>query len=282
MTLGAAISGIVAGAAVALASAFAPRASDGGCTHLGHGERSARAAGPVFHWGRDLVGSSVLAWRRISLRRRGRWMANRCGVRRGPAGDRLGGADRARLRIAAHRRQPECAPAIYGAEGLLAGRASPLRCLARPSLWRARYRDRHDGQRRHHGRAAFRETVLVWLRSTTARDLYVRPAGRSGAGQFPALSGDVRSSSVPSPAWRPSTSSTDGNSVRRTAGHAGAGISTSCAATEGCVSWARRRTRLDLRSLPHQDRVASASRSRTRRPASGDRIALPLGDRLSP
>lgn len=39
--------------------------------------------------------------------------------------------------------------------------------------------------------SSFRETVLVWLDSQLRADLYVRPAGRTGAGQFPALSADV-------------------------------------------------------------------------------------------
>ena len=34
---------------------------------------------------------------------------------------------------------------------------------------------------------SFRETVLVWLDSQLRADLYIRPAGRSGAGQFPPL-----------------------------------------------------------------------------------------------
>ena len=34
----------------------------------------------------------------------------------------------------------------------------------------------------------FRETVIVWLDRQLRADLYVRPAGRTGAGQFPALS----------------------------------------------------------------------------------------------
>src|SRR5260370_21191051 len=38
---------------------------------------------------------------------------------------------------------------------------------------------------------SFRETVLVWLDQQLRADLYVRPAGRSGAGQFPALSADA-------------------------------------------------------------------------------------------
>src|SRR5260370_38828010 len=38
---------------------------------------------------------------------------------------------------------------------------------------------------------SFRETVLVWLDQQLRADLYVRPAGRSGAGQFPALSSDA-------------------------------------------------------------------------------------------
>src|SRR5260370_7220298 len=38
---------------------------------------------------------------------------------------------------------------------------------------------------------SFRETVLVWLDKQLRADLYVRPAGRSGAGQFPALSADA-------------------------------------------------------------------------------------------
>jgi putative ABC transport system permease protein len=35
--------------------------------------------------------------------------------------------------------------------------------------------------------ASFRETVQVWLESQLRADLYLRPAGRSGPGQFPPL-----------------------------------------------------------------------------------------------
>jgi putative ABC transport system permease protein len=39
--------------------------------------------------------------------------------------------------------------------------------------------------------ASFRETVVVWLDSQLRADIYVRPAGRSGAGEYPALSPEV-------------------------------------------------------------------------------------------
>ena len=39
--------------------------------------------------------------------------------------------------------------------------------------------------------ASFRETVVVWLDHQLRADLYVRPAGRAGAGQFPPLSPQV-------------------------------------------------------------------------------------------
>jgi putative ABC transport system permease protein len=38
---------------------------------------------------------------------------------------------------------------------------------------------------------SFRETVRLWLDTQIRADLYIRPAGRSGAGQFPALSPEV-------------------------------------------------------------------------------------------
>jgi putative ABC transport system permease protein len=38
---------------------------------------------------------------------------------------------------------------------------------------------------------SFRETVIVWLNTQLRADLYVRPAARAGAGEFPALSAGV-------------------------------------------------------------------------------------------
>ncbi len=38
---------------------------------------------------------------------------------------------------------------------------------------------------------SFRETVLVWLDTQLRADLYIRPVGRTGAGQYPALSAEI-------------------------------------------------------------------------------------------
>ena len=60
MTLGAALSGIVAGAAVALASAFAPAREAMRVAPVSAMGRGAHEQQARLHWGRDLIASAVL------------------------------------------------------------------------------------------------------------------------------------------------------------------------------------------------------------------------------
>jgi putative ABC transport system permease protein len=76
---------------------------------------------------------------------------------------------------------------LFGAEGMLAGRALAA-SLSRTAVIVAALATA-IAMMASVGImvGSFRETVLVWLDQQLRADLYVRPSGRSGAGQFPAL-----------------------------------------------------------------------------------------------
>jgi putative ABC transport system permease protein len=132
---------------------------------------------------------------------------------------------------------------------------------------------------------SFRETVLVWLDQQLRADLYVRPAGRSGAGQFPALSGDV-AKKVASVAGVEAIDIFHGLEFRYQGQRATLGA--------GDIDIVRRHGRLRflgaassrdsiLRSLPNQDRIiVSEPFANKHGVRAGDRITLPLGDRAVP
>jgi putative ABC transport system permease protein len=189
MTLSAVISGIVAGTAVALVSALGPAREAMAVAPVSAMGRGAHERRARLRWGRDLIWSAALA-------------AAALAAAFAPAvdGQPLWGYAAALLAIGA---AAFAAPAfvllvtglsrnmlrrLCGAEGLLAGRglaaslsrtsvivgalATAIAMMASVGIMVG----------------SFRETVIVWLDRQLRADLYVRPSGRSGAGQFPALS----------------------------------------------------------------------------------------------
>ena len=192
MTWTAAIAGVVSGTVVALASALAPALEAMRVTPVSAMGRGAHERQARVRWGRDLLCAFVLAVAALltSL---------------APAvdGKPLWGYAAALLAIAS---AAFAAPAfvllvtslsrnalrrLCGAPGLLAGRglaaslsrtsvivgalATAIAMMASVGIMVG----------------SFRETVLVWLDRQLRADLYVRPAGRSGAGQFPPLPVEV-------------------------------------------------------------------------------------------
>lgn len=192
MTWSAVVTGLVAGTAVALASAFAPAREAMAVTPISAMGRGAHERQSRLRWGRDLIFSAVLAaaallaslapavdgqplWGYIAA-----LLAISSAAFAAPAFALLAiGLSRGALRR------------IYGAEGLLAGRglasslsrtsvivgalATAIAMMASVGIMVG----------------SFRETVIVWLDRQLRADLYVRPSGRSGAGQFPALSAET-------------------------------------------------------------------------------------------
>ena len=128
---------------------------------------------------------------------------------------------------------------------------------------------------------SFRETVVVWLDTQLRADLYVRPAARGGAGQFPALSQEI----PPLIAATPGVEAVDifhGLEVRY------GGLRTTLGAGDADI--VRRYGRLRflpgedrdtaLRSLIGQDRViVSEPFAYKHNIRAGDTLTLPLGDR---
>ncbi len=128
---------------------------------------------------------------------------------------------------------------------------------------------------------SFRETVLVWLDSQLRADLYVRPLGRSGAGQFPALSPEIE----PTLRSLPGVAAVDvfhGLQFRYRGERATLGA--------GEIAIIQRYGRLRflpgqdreaiLASLPHQDRAIVSEPFATRfRLRAGDTLRIPIGAR---
>ena len=128
---------------------------------------------------------------------------------------------------------------------------------------------------------SFRETVVVWLDTQLRADLYVRPATRGGAGQFPALSLEI----PPLIAATPGVEAVDifhGLEVRY------GGLRTTLGAGDADI--VRRYGRLRflpgedrdpaLRSLIGRDRViVSEPFAYKHNIRTGDTLTLPLGDR---
>ncbi len=178
----------MAGALVALASAFAP-------------SREAMAVAPVSAMSRGAHEQQA----RLSWRRRLLWaallsIAALISAQAGPVdGKPLWGYAAALLAVAS---TAMATPAVsllitnlgrnpmrrlFGAEGLLAVRGLAA-SLSRTSVIVAALATA-IAMMASVGImvGSFRETVLVWLDQQLRADLYVRPSGRSGAGQFPAL-----------------------------------------------------------------------------------------------
>jgi putative ABC transport system permease protein len=128
---------------------------------------------------------------------------------------------------------------------------------------------------------SFRETVVVWLDTQLRADLYVRPAARTGAGQYPALSADV-------PAIAASLPGVAAVDVLRAMELRYAGERATLGAAD--TDLMRRYGRLRflpgedrdaiLRSLPGQDRaILSEPFANRHRLRQGDRLDLALGSR---
>jgi putative ABC transport system permease protein len=283
MTLGAALAGIIAGAAVALASAFAPAREAMGVAPISAMGRGAHETQARLRWGSDLVWSAVLG------------LAALLASQAGPVdGKPLWGYAAALLAIAS---AAFAAPAFvllitrlsrnglrrfYGAEGLLAGRglaaslsrtsvivgalATAIAMMASVGIMVG----------------SFRETVLVWLDQQLRADLYVRPAGRSGAGQFPALSGDVPKR-VESVAGVEAVDIFHGLEFRYQGQRATLGAGdTDIIRRHGRLRFLGASQNRDaiLRSLPHQDRIIVSEPFANKHGVhAGDRITLSLGNR---
>ncbi len=128
---------------------------------------------------------------------------------------------------------------------------------------------------------SFRETVQVWLDQQLRADLYVRPAGRSGPGQFPGLSADVPAMVASVPGVE-AVDVFHGLEFRYRGEHATLGA--------GDLEIVRRYGRLRflpgedrdaiLRSLPGHDRaIVSEPFANKHAIRAGDRIELSLGER---
>jgi putative ABC transport system permease protein len=129
---------------------------------------------------------------------------------------------------------------------------------------------------------SFRETVVVWLETQLRADLYVRPAARAGAGQFPALSPEI-APIIKSIAGVEAVDVFHGLEIQYHGQRATLG--------GGDVDIVRRYGRLRfltgenrdeiLRSLVGHDRVVVSEPFANKHGIrTGDVITLPLGDRL--
>ena len=188
LTLGEAWIGILAGTAVALGAAFAParEAMNVAPTEaMGRGAHEHRAA---LGWRRNLAWSVALAAAAVLASQAPPWQ-----------GAPLGGYVAALLAIgsaalaapaavlAVNRVTRSAVKRAFGAEGMLAGR-SLAGSLARSSVVVAALATAIAMMASVGVMVgSFRETVVVWLDTQLRADLYVRPAGRAGAGQYPPL-----------------------------------------------------------------------------------------------
>lgn len=131
---------------------------------------------------------------------------------------------------------------------------------------------------------SFRETVIVWLDTQLRADLYVRPAGRTGAGEHPALPAEA-------PALATSVPGVEAVDVFRAMEIEYQGRRASLGAGDSGI--VRRYGRLRflpgedreaiLRSLPDQDRVIVSEPFANKHGVHvGDVLDLPLGDRTVP
>jgi putative ABC transport system permease protein len=128
---------------------------------------------------------------------------------------------------------------------------------------------------------SFRQTVLVWLDTQLRADLYIRPAGRTGADQYPALSPGI----APVVASVPGVEAVDIFHALEFRYHG-----QRAALGGGNIDLVRRYGRLRflpgenrdaiLRSLPGRDRVIISEPFANKHDIrAGDRLAIPLGSR---
>ena len=287
VTLGAgeALGGIAAGIAVALLSALGPAREAmrvPPTEAMGRGAHEHRA---VLRWRRDLAWAALFAAGALAA------------SQAPPAGPYpVGGYVAALLAIGAaafaapavvlgvHRLTRGAVRRLFAAPGLLAGR-SLASSLARTSvivgaLATAIAMMASVGIMV----ASFRETVEVWLGTQLRADLYVRAAGRTGAGNYPALSSDVPAIA----AGVPGVEAVDifhGMEFRYHGERATLGA--------GIADIVRRYGRLHflpgenrdaiLRSLPGRDRaIVSEPFANKHHVRAGDRLVLELRDRRVP
>jgi putative ABC transport system permease protein len=277
--------GIAAGLLVAFVSAFAParEAIEVAPTEaMGRGAHEHHAR---LHWRRDLAWSGFVAV-----------LAYLASLARPLDGNPVGGYVSALLSIVAaalaapavvllvNRATRRTARRLFGPAGLLAGR-SLAASLARSSvvvgaLATAIAMMASVGIMV----GSFRETVLVWLDTQLRADLYIRPAARTGADLYPALSPDV-------PRIAASVPGVDAADVFRALEFRYHGDRATLGAGE--IDIVRRYGRLRflpgenrdaiLRSLPGHDRaIVSEPFANKHGIRAGDRIVLPLGDRTIP
>ena len=131
---------------------------------------------------------------------------------------------------------------------------------------------------------SFRETVIVWLDTQLRADLYIRPAGRTGAGEHPALPAEA-------PALAASVPGVEAVDVFRAMEIVYEGQRASLGAGDSAIVHRYGRLRFlpgqdrdaILQSLPGQDRVIVSEPFANKHGAhAGAVLELPLGDRTVP
>lgn len=281
LTLSATIAGVLAGTLVALLSAFAPAREAMAVAPVSAMGRGAHERQARLHWGRRLIAAVVLA------------LAALLASQAGPVdGKPLWGYAAALLAVGS---AAFTAPAIallvtrltrkamrrfFGAEGMLAGRGLAA-SLSRTSVIVAALATA-IAMMASVGImvGSFRETVLVWLDQQLRADLYVRPSGRSGAGQFPALSPEAPSLVAAVPGVE-AVDIFHGLEFRYQGQRAllGAGIM-DIVRQHGRLRFLPSPQDRDsiLRSLPHRDNaIVSEPFANKHGVHAGDKITLPLG-----
>jgi putative ABC transport system permease protein len=277
--------GMVAGLMVALISAFAPareamRVEPTEAMGRGAYEHHARV-----HWARDLAWAAAIAV-----------LALEAALARPVDGTPVGGYIAALLAILAaamaapavvlgvNRVTRAAARKVFGPEGLLAGR-SLAGSLARSAVVTGALATAISMMASVGIMVgSFRETVVVWLDTQLRADLYIRPAARSGAGQYPPLSPEV-------PEMVAATQGIAAADVFHGMELRYGGERSTLGA--GDIDIVRRYGRLRflpgqdrdaiLRSLPGQDRaIVSEPFANKHGVRVGDRMVLPLGDRAVP
>ena len=173
LTLSAVIAGVVAGAIVALVSALAPAREAMAVTPVSAMGRGAHERQARLRWGRRLIWAALLG--RCGAARfpsaLSRWQAA-VGLRRGAAGGRLRGIRRAGSRATGHQPDPQCdAPPVWSRRNARRTRPGRIAFAHRRDRRRARYRDCHDGQRRHHGGKLSRDRARLARSATSRRPL---------------------------------------------------------------------------------------------------------------
>jgi len=276
--------GIIAGLVVAVISAFAPAREAMQVAPTEAMGRGAYEHHARLHWIRDLALSAAVAA-----------LALAASLAPPIDGSPVGGYAAALLAIVAaalatpavvvavNRMARALARRLFGPEGLLAAR-SLVAGLARSSVVVGALATAISMMASVGIMVgSFRETVVVWLDTQLRADLYIRPATRAGAGLYPALSPEV-------PKIAAAAAGIDAVDVFHAMELHYRGERSTLGA--GDIDVVRRHGRLRflhgnrdeiLRSLPGQDRcVVSEPFANKHGLRAGDRLELPLGDRIVP